>query len=380
MLRKHSEDRSKDIDGSVSDESFERFSETEKTKETRLDRIADSDGKPIEIFKDTASDISEEAQTELTDDATLLFEKDETSDMPIAPEERELLGESVLEEKGYLPDPRLPVEEEDELHSIVIEGSRSLESDVLDDESIGGRVVDIHSDRQDIIIPDGPSKLDGEVFLVRRPGPAPDPSGEGIHVKRVKSNGDNELKEDESRGFMYSFLDTLRFISLGLMVGILLVVFVVQRNDVFGSSMEPTLYNQDAVFVEMISVYLNQFDRGDIVTIDAEGMEGYYHKENLIKRIIGLPGETVKIIDGTVYINGNQLIEPYLTDGVMTYVSLDGVENGYDEITLGPGEYFCLGDNRGASMDSRELGPINIDRIKAHVIARIYPFDAIELF
>ena len=260
------------------------------------------------------------------------------------------------------------------------EDQSAIISSVDDVETVDGRVVHIGDDHQDIIIPDGPSKLEGEVLLVRRPDTQDKSVNAGVKVKRVKADRNERYGEDEPHGALYSFLDTLRFISLGLLVGILLVVFVVQRNDVYGSSMEPTLYNRDAVFVEMISVYLDNYKRGDIVTIDAEGMEGYYHKENIIKRIIGLPGETVTIVDGLVYINGNLLVEPYITEGVMTYVSAEGEAKGYDQVVLGTDEYFCLGDNRGASNDSRRLGPISAERIKSHVIARIYPFDTIELF
>ncbi len=177
------------------------------------------------------------------------------------------------------------------------------------------------------------------------------------------------------------FFDTVKFVAIGLLIGILLVVFVIQRNDVYGSSMEPTLYSGDAVFVEMISVYTGNFDRGDIITIDAKGMEGYSHDENLIKRIVGLPGETIKIADGNVYINGQLLDESdYLPAGTKTYVGAEGQSRGYDEMTLGPDEYYCMGDNRGGSNDSRRMGPFKKSQIDAKVLARIYPFNKMKFF
>ena len=191
---------------------------------------------------------------------------------------------------------------------------------------------------------------------------------------------DKEESEKE-KSALYMFFDTIKFVAIGLLIGILLVVFVVQRNDVYGSSMEPTLYSGDAVFVEMISVYTGNFDRGDIVTIDAKGMEGYSHDENLIKRIIGLPGETIKIADGNVYINGQLLDESdYLPADTKTYVGMEGQSRGYDEITLGPDEYYCMGDNRGGSNDSRRMGPFKKSQIDAKVLARIYPFNKIKFF
>ena len=196
---------------------------------------------------------------------------------------------------------------------------------------------------------------------------------------------DDEKKHEEEnakeKSALYMFLDTVKFVAIGLLIGILLVVFVIQRNDVYGSSMEPTLHTGDAVFVEMISVYTGNFDRGDIVTIDAKGMDGYTHEENLIKRIIGLPGETIKIDEGNVYINGVLLDESaYLPAGTKTFVGAEGQARGYQEITLGPDEYYCMGDNRGGSNDSRRMGPFKKSQIDAKVLARIYPFNKMRFF
>ena len=204
------------------------------------------------------------------------------------------------------------------------------------------------------------------------------------YVEEDSEDKDEKKDKEESekeKSALYMFFDTIKFVAIGLLIGILLVVFVVQRNDVYGSSMEPTLYSGDAVFVEMISVYTGNFDRGDIVTIDAKGMEGYSHDENLIKRIIGLPGETIKIADGNVYINGQLLDESdYLPADTKTYVGMEGQSRGYDEITLGPDEYYCMGDNRGGSNDSRRMGPFKKSQIDAKVLARIYPFNKIKFF
>lgn len=213
------------------------------------------------------------------------------------------------------------------------------------------------------------------------PSDEPFDSLSNVVIRRVRTEPAEVIPAPtKEKGFLYSLLDTIRFISLGLVIGILLVVFVVQRNDVYGESMEPTLYEHDAVFVEMVSKYFSQYDRGDIVTVNATGMPGYTKKDKIIKRIVGLPGETVTIKDGSVYINGVLLDEPYIADNVPTNITEDSAAEGYDNITLGPNEYYCLGDNRGASLDSRILGPIPAGRIKAHVIARIYPFDEMTFY
>lgn len=200
-----------------------------------------------------------------------------------------------------------------------------------------------------------------------------------IHRMEVRRVGvESDSVNDDSKnsvGFLYSFLDTVRFICLGLIIGMFLIIFVVQRNTVYGESMKPTLSHTDAVFVEMISIYTGNINRGDIVAIDAEGMASYLGSEKIIKRVIGLPGETVTIIDGDIYIDGVLLDESYLSEGLKTYVPIDGINNGYDNITLGDGEYYCLGDNRGASNDSRRLGPFSFDQIKSKVFVKVYPFD-----
>lgn len=274
---------------------------------------------------------------------------------------------------------------EETIETSDVEFIRDSQETTIDDDMHQGKVLDLDDlEADELLLPIGSSVLDEDDFsdstdtgTVETIESVDAPE---LQVRRVAAAESSKSADAEPKGFLFSLLDTLRFVCLGLLIGILLVVFVVQRNDVFGTSMEPTLHNQDAVFVEMISVYLKSFDRGDIITIEAEGMDGYDGTEKIIKRIVGLPGETISISDGYVYINGQLLNEPYLAPGVMTYVSLDGVEKGYNEITLGEDQYFCLGDNRGASNDSRRLGPIPISRIKSHVIFRIYPFDQMEFY
>lgn len=203
-----------------------------------------------------------------------------------------------------------------------------------------------------------------------------------VVIRRLHTEAPEKKKDksDTNKGLLYSFLDTLRFICLGLVIGIVLVIFVIQRNDVYGESMAPVLHNGDAVFVEMISTYMKSYEKGDIVTIYATGMEGYDKEEKLIKRVIAGPNDTVTIRDGAVYVNDVLLDEPYLQEGIPTYCNEASKAKGYDNITLKEGEYYVMGDNRGASLDSRIIGPIPVDRIKAHVIVRIFPLNDLKIF
>lgn len=204
-------------------------------------------------------------------------------------------------------------------------------------------------------------------------------------MRRHDKSEDAEVKpENKKQEIITAALDWLIAIAVGVLVGIVMVIFIVQRDNVYGDSMVPTLRSGYIVMTDKVSTYFNNFDRGDIVILDGEDMEGYNHEEYLIKRIVGLPGETVRIADGHVYIREAGaadfyiLDEPYLPEGIETYVMSWGLERGYDEITLGENEYYCLGDNRPVSNDSRNLGPFTDDRIKGIAFIIIYPFNAIS--
>lgn len=183
----------------------------------------------------------------------------------------------------------------------------------------------------------------------------------------------------------YEVFDWIRTICIGILAGIFIVVFLVQRDNVYGDSMFPTLSSGDVIFTQKISTYFKSFKRGDIVVLDGKNMDGYNSKEYLIKRIVGLPGETIRIDEGNVYIKAKDseefflLQENYLPTGIKTTMMDDGLKKGYNEVVLGDDEYFCLGDNRPVSNDSRNLGPFTVNRIKAVAIIRVYPFNEIKI-
>ena len=183
----------------------------------------------------------------------------------------------------------------------------------------------------------------------------------------------------------YEIFDWLRTICIGVLAGIFIVVFLVQRDNVSGDSMVPTLNSGDVVFAQKISTYVKNYQRGDIVILDGSDMEGYTSPEYLIKRVVGLPGETIRIKDGNVYIKPADstdfflLQENYLPTGTMTYVMDTGLKKGYDEVTLADNEYFCMGDNRPVSNDSRNLGPFTVNRIKGVAVIRVFPLNEIKV-
>ena len=151
----------------------------------------------------------------------------------------------------------------------------------------------------------------------------------------------------------------------------LIVQYVGERTTVSGESMYPSLSDGDSLIVDKISYRFVDPDRYDVVVFPFQYQEGTFY----IKRVIGLPGETVQIMEGKVYINGKELNDPY------GYEAIRNPGLASNPITLRQDEYFVLGDNRNNSADSREpsVGTISREDIIGRAIFRIWPFDSIGL-
>ncbi|MCI5958462.1 MAG: signal peptidase I [Lachnospiraceae bacterium] len=169
--------------------------------------------------------------------------------------------------------------------------------------------------------------------------------------------------------FLKSILNFSIYILVVLVLTLLVVRYVGQRTVVMGHSMEPTLSDQDNLLVDKLSYRLHDPKRFDVVVFPYQ----YADKTYFIKRIIGLPGETVRIDDtGSIYINDELLMEAYGKE----VIEDPGLAR--DGITLGADEYFVLGDNRNDSSDSRfvSVGNIKGSQIIGKAFLRIYPFSA----
>lgn len=200
------------------------------------------------------------------------------------------------------------------------------------------------------------------------PAPAAEPNAQPAELNARPAASQPGSRKD----ILYEILDTVRLMLIVLVIGLLLMHYVVQRNTVQGLSMFPTLFDHDELVVEKVSRYFGKIDRGDIITVDTRGIDPI-SPNAIIKRVIGLPGETVAIHDNHVYINGEVLPETYLGADVST------LPRGLGERTviLGADEYWVMGDNRENSKDSRDLGPISASHILGNVLLRVYPFDRI---
>lgn len=148
----------------------------------------------------------------------------------------------------------------------------------------------------------------------------------------------------------------------------LVIAFIGQRTEVDGSSMEPTLSDGDNLIVDKISYRFRDPQRFDIIVFPFKYKENTY----FIKRIIGLPGETVQIdAEGNIYIDGGLLEESYGRE----IIRADKIGLAADEIVLGEDEYFVMGDNRNSSQDSRTevVGNIKREDIIGRAWIRIWP-------
>lgn len=143
-----------------------------------------------------------------------------------------------------------------------------------------------------------------------------------------------------------------------VVVVVLIRTFIITPVRVDGDSMKNTLKNGDILLLYKLS----SIDRFDIIVLDEEK-----DNEKIIKRVIGLPGETVAIKKGKIYINDKVIDDEYAY----------GQTSDYDKVTLKDDEYFILGDNRLISKDSRYFGPIKDNEIKGKIVFRLFPFTKI---
>ncbi|GEL76056.1 signal peptidase I T [Tenuibacillus multivorans] len=156
-------------------------------------------------------------------------------------------------------------------------------------------------------------------------------------------------------------------IIIAVILAFFLRTYVFATSIVEGTSMDPTLHNGERVIFNKAIYLLDEPERGDIVIIQ-------HPNKNYVKRVIGLPNETIQVIDNVLYINGKPTEQPYLPEQ-------QKLETGdFGPVEIPTGEYFVMGDNRDISKDSRNgLGFIEEDDIIGRSEIIIYPFDNISL-
>jgi len=160
----------------------------------------------------------------------------------------------------------------------------------------------------------------------------------------------------------------LRDILFAFAIAIFIVIFVVQPVKVEGTSMQPQLVDQERIFVNRFIYRFTDVCRGDVVVF-------WYPRDrskSFIKRVLGIPGDELEIRDGTVYINGSEISEPYLKSDFRDHKS-------FHKVVIPPGQYFVLGDHRNSSNDSRSWGFVDRRLIYGKAIFSYWPVSRVGL-
>jgi signal peptidase I len=176
-----------------------------------------------------------------------------------------------------------------------------------------------------------------------------------------------------------SILSTIGLFVTAFLIAILLNTFVIQSYQVDGESMEPTLQNNDRLIVDKVSRTIARIDghqyvphRGDIIIFNIDSIPGFVGQKQLIKRVIGLPGERVVVKDGHITVYNSQHPSGFNPDASGKYTPNQPTNNDVD-LVLASDQLFVCGDNRPNSEDSRYFGPINTNQVVAKLVLRILP-------
>ncbi len=168
-----------------------------------------------------------------------------------------------------------------------------------------------------------------------------------------------------------SFWETVRFIILAIIIVVPVRIFIAQPFVVSGSSMYPTFHNGDYLIVDELTYRLDKIERNDVIIFRYPGDTSKY----FIKRVIGLPNEIVEVKNNTITITNKKTNETTTLDQSFIPNNTGGIDAKYD---LNNDEYFVMGDNRGASSDSRYWGPVKKDLIIGQAFLRLLPLNDID--
>jgi signal peptidase I len=192
--------------------------------------------------------------------------------------------------------------------------------------------------------------------------------------------------DDDNHGWR-NILSTIGLFASAFLIAILLNTFVIQSYQVDGESMEPTLQNDDRLLVNKLSRTLARVDgrqyvpkRGDIIIFNQASLPGFVGQKQLVKRVIGLPGDRVVVKDGKITIYNSAHPDGFNPDTTGDFHISAPITSGETDNTLQKDELFVCGDNRANSEDSRFFGPIKTDQVVAKLVLRILPLSKAQSF
>lgn len=202
----------------------------------------------------------------------------------------------------------------------------------------------------------------------------------------ARGEPDAAPESEAPRRGMGCLLEVVETLVLTLLIYLLIHNFVAQPFEVEQTSMEPTIVSGQYVLIDKISPHFSDYHRGDIIVFNPPA--GYSEGGvPFIKRVIGLPGDTVSLENGRVYVtppggSAVRLDEPYVATDVngTTQATLPKPPDGTATWVVPEGSYFVMGDHRSVSQDSRVFGPISRDLIIGRALLRYFPLDKIGIF
>ncbi|MGZ6005283.1 MAG: signal peptidase I [Candidatus Saccharimonadales bacterium] len=231
-----------------------------------------------------------------------------------------------------------------------------------------------------------PPKLDNDqIPPIPSPAPRRDPE---ITEPEIPSRV--QVHDADKHEGLRSILTTLTILILAPLIAFALTAFIFQSYQVDGSSMETTLQNQDRLIVLKLPrtwAKLTGHDymphRGDVIIFNKNDLyqyDGANQKKQLVKRVIGLPGDRVVVKDNEVTVYSSDHPHGFKPDKTMPYGKVIITTPGAVDLTVGPGQLYVMGDNRTNSLDSRIFGPISNKDIVGKLIFRIFPFNKAKKF
>ena len=197
------------------------------------------------------------------------------------------------------------------------------------------------------------------------------------------------VSTEASREGWRSILSTVLILALAPIIAWLMITFVFQSYEVDGPSMEETLHDKDRLIVLKTGKTMSRITgdeyvpkRGEVIIFVKHGLVelGAAQDKQLIKRVIGLPGERVVVKDGKITVYNDANPNGFDPDENQEYAKTISFTNGNVDIRVGEGEVFVAGDNRGNSLDSRSFGPINSKDIIGKLVFRLFPINKAESF
>lgn len=176
---------------------------------------------------------------------------------------------------------------------------------------------------------------------------------------------------DSLKSFFSFCWEVVEVVVLALLIVIPIRVFLFQPFSVDGSSMEPSFYDGDYLIVDQVSYRFRAPERGEVIVFRPP----IDNSRPFIKRIIGLPGESLETVEGSIRVTDREGEEFFLEED---YLSRGGEERSFS-VVLGEDQYFTVGDNRSHSYDSRFWGAISRDSIIGRAALRLFPFNRVEI-